>query len=283
MSGRRVCAVRVCAAWVLLVGCAAAAFGQTAPGAARALVVPNAAATQAELAACLPPGLGQGGVDASLTFQGAPVGKWIAPVEDAFPMAVSAFGASVSPDGLRLVVEFAGCHPQNIPVPFMIFALIDPQGRLKYLGDPDTPYFDGIFGGSYASAYHVFGWLADSRTVLIDAAPYMRGFSAPTPWVSFGLDGHQEATFTTYNHALPAKGNRALFYTGPGGAESRAQNEIHEVQTETGKDTLLLTGSYWESIDIADVSETPDGAVEVRYQAGDGAAHTLIVQWTDQK
>jgi len=250
------------------------------PAATAAPFVPDAVESQSDLAACLSENEIQGGPDGSGKFNGKTVSQWIAQVERDFSMPVAALSASISPDRQRLAVTFAGCRSSPAQSgPFTIFAVIDARGGVSYFHDQagKPSYFDGFATSHSKGLYQLFGWLADSRTILISAVPYDLGAGGscePTYWASYGADGRPEATFRTFGRSTPAKGNRVVFYAGPDPC-STGQNEIHEVQTATGKDTIVYTGSQDAIIEITGASETPNGAIEVRYQVPGGKEQKL--------
>ena len=243
-------------------------------------VVPEVMESQNELEDLLAGNQVQGGPDASRIFQGKPVGQWISQVQAELSVLVLPSNALISPDGQRLAMELAGCHTSRVP--FTVFAVIDARGRVSYLHDQagKPVYFDRSFGGNYFALDRLFGWLADSQTILLYAPPYLNGGGgsvARTSWASFGIDGQPKADFWTANSFVPAKGNRMLFSVGPGGYGHRAQNEIHGVDTVTGNDTTLYTGAQEDSLEISGISEKPDGAIEVRFRVVDGKEQKLTV------
>ena len=245
-----------------------------------ALTVPNAAGSADELADCLSFNAITAALDETMVFSGRPIGQWIAGVQEELRVLVSPVGASRSPDGSRLAVELMGCHSNQFRTPFTVIALVARDGKLTFLGDQAQPYLDGIFGGNYQAAYRLFGWLADSRTVLAYAPPTSfggGGSAAVTQWASFGLDGRQEGTFWTGKSFALAEGNSVLFYAGPGGYGHQPQNEIHEVLTATGKDTLAYSNPNAANLQIISASQYPAGTLEVRYRDVDGAEQTLTV------
>ncbi len=210
-----------------------------------------------------------------------PVGQWIAQTQEKFSTPLVAFNASVSPDGQSLAVELVGCHrSQDQPFPFTIVAVIGPNGQVSYLRDQaGTPYFDGFFTGNSEGVYHLFGWLANSQTVLLFAEPYDLGAGGscePTDWISYGRGGQPEAAFQTVNGFTPAKGNGVLFYVAPDGC-SGGENEIHEVQTATGIDTTIYAGPQDVGVEITGISETPGGSIVIRYRPFGGDERKLTV------
>ena len=253
----------------------------TIPTATAAPFVPGAVESQSDLDACLSDAEIQSGLDGSERFNGKVVSQWIALAERDLSMPVTALSASVSPDGQRLAVAFAGCRSSSAwSGPFTIFAVMDARGGISYFHDHagKPSYFDGFTTSHSRGVYRLFGWLADSRTILISASPYDLGAGGscePTLWASYGADGHPEATFHTYGRFTPAKGNRVVFYAGPDPC-SAGQNEIHEVQTSTGRDTMVYAGPQDSIIEITGVAETP-GAIQVRYQLPGGKEQRLTI------
>jgi hypothetical protein len=249
---------------------------------AAAPLVPDVVESREELAACLSDNELPEGAAPSGAFNGKPISQWIAKVQRDLSVPAVMLSASVSPDGQRLVVTFAGCHTSAVqPGPFTVFAVIDARGRVSYLHDQAgaTAYFDGFTTSNSEGVYRFFGWLADGRTILINAVPFNLGAGGscePTYWVTYNADGQPTAAFQTVGDYALARGNSMLFYVGPGACQG-ALNQIHEVQTTTGKDTIVYAGPQDALIEISGASESPDGSVEVRYHVPGGKEQKVRV------
>ena len=187
-------------------------------------VVPDVVGTPGELTACLADNQLPAGSPSSGTFSGRPISQWIAQVQKELSMPVAALSASVSPDGQRLALALAGCHTSQVqPGPFTIFALIDGKGHAVYLGDETgkPSYFNGFTTSNSEGVYQLFGWLGDSKGILINAEPYDLGAGGscePTYWASYDTGGQAEAAFQSVGSVALTKDNKVLFYTGPGAA-----------------------------------------------------------------
>jgi hypothetical protein len=157
---------------------------------------------------------------------------------------------------------------------------MDGNGNVTYLTDENgTAYFDGYTTSNNANIYDLYGWLSNSQAILVHAPgfdPGAGGSCEPTPWIFINLSGQPGARFQTVSRVYGSLGNSDLFYVGPAPCYDYP-HEIHRVETATGKDTIIYTGSDQSILILDGVSPRPGGKTELHYHMLNGAAQTLVV------